>query len=116
MKMAASITTSISAPRNSSPVTSYLELLAVLEFAPEADLVPALERLGNALDDHQQRGNRHCAAERPHDGPPDALLRALAHGEGVPGAVDAHRHEENHGGKEQHQVGNQVDDPLAALR
>src|SRR5574339_577896 len=118
MKIANSITTSISMPRNSRPVTrrpSYLELLAVLELAPEADLVAALERLGHALHHEQQRGEGDRGAERPHDRAPDAFLRALAGAEGVQRAVDADPHEEDHGGEEQHQVRRQVDDALAAL-
>src|SRR5262245_28798289 len=115
MKMANSITTSITTPRNSSPVMlwSYLELLAVLELAPVADLVEALQRLRDALDHEQERGERDRGAERPHDGAPDAFLRALADGVRVDRALDADPHEENHDGEEQHHVRHEVDDALA---
>src|SRR5262245_46440808 len=117
MKMANSITTSITMPRNSSPLmpASYLELLAVLELAPEADLVDALERLGHALDHEQERRDRDRGAERPHDRAPDALLRALADGVRVQRAVDADPHEKDHDGEKQHHVRHQVDDALAPL-
>src|SRR5690242_17963462 len=116
MKMAKSITTIITMPRSSIPVMSDLELLAVLELAPEADLVDALHRLGDALHHEQERRERDRGAERPHDRAPDALHRALAGDIGMDRAVDADPHEEDHGREEKHQVRDQVDDALAALR
>src|SRR5688572_23394972 len=91
MKMANSITSSIAMPSSSWSLTSYLELLAVLELAPEADLVAALQALGDALHHEQQRGERHGAAERPHDGAPVRHLRALAELVGIEHVVDADR-------------------------
>src|SRR5258706_6830756 len=118
MKMANSITSSMTAPRNSRPVTgrpSYLELLAVLELAPEADLVDAFQRLGHALHHEEERGERNRGTEGPHDRAPHALLRALAGAERVQRAFEADPHEEDHDREEEHQVGDQVDDPLLAL-
>src|SRR5262245_58650751 len=106
MKMAPSITTSITRPRNSRPFMSDsdFDLLAVLELAPEADLVPALERLGHALDHEQQRRERHRSAERPQDRPPRRLLRGILDRERVPGVVDADHEEGDHHRVEQQQV------------
>src|SRR5687767_10774071 len=72
---------------------SYLEFLLVLELPPEAYLVGALQRLGHALDHEEQRRERDRGAERPHDRPPDALLRALAGVVGVQRIVDADPHQ-----------------------
>src|SRR3954470_21291427 len=119
MKMANSITTSIAIPshsRNVMPRSSYLDLVAMLEFAPEADLVAALQRLGHALDHEQQRGERDGRAERPHDRSPRRLLGQLVDRERVPGVVHADDEQDDERGIEQQQVRREVDDPFPALR
>src|ERR1051326_711106 len=118
-KMANSITTSIAMPSHSRkvmPRSSYLHFLAVLELAAEADLVPALQRLGYALDHEQQRGERHRGAERPHHRAPRGLLRLFPDGKRVESIVDADRHQDDERRVEEQQVGGEVDDPLPALR
>src|SRR6185436_9292599 len=119
MKMANSITSSITAPSACSkfmPRSSYFQCFPVLELAAEADLVAALQRLGNALDHEQQRRERHRGAERPHDRPPRRLLGQLADGKRIPGVVDADYHQRDQRRVEEQHVGDEVDPPLLALR
>src|SRR5215813_7054644 len=118
-KMANSITTSITIPSHSRkviPRLSYLHFFPVLELAAEADLVPALQRLGHALDHEQQRGERNGRAERPHDRPPRRLLGQLVDRKRVPDVVRADGEQDDERGVEEQQVGGEVDDPLPALR
>src|SRR5262247_1632120 len=119
MKIAASMTTSITMPRNSRPViarASDLELFPVRELAPEADLVAALERLRDPLDHEESRRERDRGAEGPHDRAPHALLRALGGNIRVPRVVDADPHQGDHRGEEEDEVRGEVDHPFFSLR
>src|SRR5215470_7154170 len=91
MKIAPTITTSITMPSASSPLISDLGLLAVLEFAPGAYLEPGLHGLRHALHHEEQRRQRHRGTERPHHRAPGRLLGDFADLVGVPGIVDADR-------------------------
>src|SRR5687767_10927042 len=109
MKIAPSITISITRPRKASPVISYLDLLLVVELDAGARGKDALDRLRNALDQKKQAGERHHHLEGPQDRPPRRLLRGLADREGVPAFVPADDEEHEDRRKEEHQIRNRVD-------
>src|SRR5258708_36484850 len=118
MKITNSITTSITRPSSSRLFIrsySYFNFLAVLELAAEADLIPALQRLRDALDHEQQRRERHRGAKRPEDRPPGRLLGGFLDLERIPGVVPADIEEGDHHGEEQQQVRDQIDHALFSL-
>src|SRR4029453_14039881 len=82
--------------------------------AAGANSVEALEELGDALDEQEQRGEGDDEFERPDDGAPRTRVRGLPDLERVIGLLPAEVEQEDHRREEEEEVPDGVDPVLAA--